>query len=315
MAKENNFLAIAYILMGMTAFAFQDTAVRLLAVDISILQVMFARSVIAIVLLVLFFYFTGQKLIWTTNYPKLTIFRTIMFIFAFVFYYIGLAYLSFAVTTALFFTAPFFITIFSSIFLKEKVGIIRWLTIIYGFAGVMLIVSPDFETINIFMIFPILCAAGYSGSMIIIKYTSNEDNVYTQTLHVYIATIILCPIITYSGFYLDMDNSGNEILEFLFRYWSFNDATTLLMLFLVGVCVIFGFVFIFNAYRYGKPYIVAPFEYVFLIWAVLLGWFIWSETVSLRTIIGILIIVSAGIFILYREKIKEQEITTDQPLR
>ena len=64
-----------------------------------------------------------------------------------------------------------------------------------------------------------------------------------------------------------------------------------------------------------RPYIVAPFEYVFLIWAVLLGWFIWSETVSLRTIIGILIIVSAGIFILYREKIKEQEITTDQPLR
>ena len=115
MEKENNFLAIAYILMGMTAFAFQDTAVRLLAVDISILQVMFARSVIAIVLLVLFFYFTGQKLIWTTHYPKLTIFRTIMFIFAFVFYYIGLAYLSFAVTTALFFTAPFFITIFLSL--------------------------------------------------------------------------------------------------------------------------------------------------------------------------------------------------------
>ena len=56
--------------MGMTAFAFQDTAVRLLAVDISILQVMFARSVIAIVLLVLFFYFTGQKLIWTTHYQN-----------------------------------------------------------------------------------------------------------------------------------------------------------------------------------------------------------------------------------------------------
>ena len=48
--------------------------------------------------------------------------------------------------------------------------------------------------------------------------------------------------------------------------------------------MIFGFVFIFNAYRYGKPYIVAPFEYVFLIWAVLLGWFIWSETVSSRNI-------------------------------
>ena len=79
------------------------------------------------------------------------------------------------------------------------------------------------------------------------------------------------------------------------------------MLFLVGVCVIFGFVFIFNAYRYGKPYIVAPFEYVFLIWAVLLGWFIWSETVSLRTIIGILIIVSAGILFCIERKLKNKK--------
>ena len=102
---------------------------------------------------------------------------------------------------------------------------------------------------------------GYSGSMIIMKYTSNEDNVYTQTLHVYIATIILCPIITYSGFYLDMDNSGNEILEFLFRYWSFRRSNSLDVIF-SWLCN-FWFLFIFNAYRYGKPYIVAPFGMYF----------------------------------------------------
>ena len=79
--------------------------------------------------------------------------------------------------------------------------------------------------------------------------------------------------------------------------------------------VIFGFIFLFNAYRYGRPYIIAPFEYIFLIWAVILGWFIWSETVGLKTWAGIAIIVSAGIFILYREKIKDQNITTDQPIR
>ena len=313
--KENNFLAITYIMLGMTAFALQDTVIRLLAVDISILQVMFARSVVALILLTLFLKITKKEIIFKTEFPKLSIFRTVMFILAFVFYYIGLHYLTFAEATALFFTAPFFITIFSGIFLKEKIGLIRWAIIVYGFIGVLFIVSPDINSFNIYMIYPILCAAGYSANMIIIKYTSEKDNVYTQTLHVYIATIIICPIITFSGIFLDFGNSNSEVLNFLFREWFFNDPKSLFMIFVVGVSVIFGFVFLFNAYRHGRPYIIAPFEYIFLIWAVILGWFIWSETVDLKTWTGITIIVSAGIFILYREKIKDQNITTDQPIR
>ena len=313
--KENNFLAITYIMLGMTAFALQDTVIRLLAVDISILQVMFARSVVALILLTLFLKITKKEIILKTEFPKLSIFRTVMFILAFVFYYIGLHYLTFAEATALFFTAPFFITIFSGIFLKEKIGLIRWAIIVYGFIGVLFIVSPDINSFNVYMIYPILCAAGYSANMIIIKYTSEKDNVYTQTLHVYIATIIICPIITFSGIFLDFGNSNSEVLNFLFRDWFFNDPKSLFMIFVVGVSVIFGFVFLFNAYRHGRPYIIAPFEYIFLIWAVILGWFIWSETVDLKTWAGIAIIVSAGIFILYREKVKDQNITTDQPFR
>ena len=313
--KENNFLAITYIMLGMTAFALQDTVIRLLAVDISILQVMFARSVVALILLTLFLKITKKDIILETEFPKLSIFRTVMFILAFVFYYIGLHYLTFAEATALFFTAPFFITIFSGIFLREKIGLIRWAIIVYGFIGVLFIVSPDINSFNIYMIYPILCAAGYSANMIIIKYTSEKDNVYTQTLHVYIATIIICPIITFSGIFLDFGNSNSEVLNFLFRNWFFNDPKSLFMIFVVGVSVIFGFIFLFNAYRHGRPYIIAPFEYIFLIWAVILGWFIWSETVDLKTWAGIAIIVSAGIFILYREKVKDQNITTDQPIR
>ncbi len=313
--KENNFLAITYIMLGMTAFALQDTVIRLLAVDISILQVMFARSVVALILLTLFLKITKKDIIFKTEFPKLSIFRTVMFILAFVFYYIGLHYLTFAEATALFFTAPFFITIFSGIFLREKIGLIRWAIIVYGFIGVLFIVSPNINSFNIYMIYPILCAAGYSANMIIIKYTSEKDNVYTQTLHVYIATIIICPIITFSGIFLDFGNSNSEVLNFLFRDWFFNDPKSLFMIFVVGVSVIFGFIFLFNAYRHGRPYIIAPFEYIFLIWAVILGWFIWSETVDLKTWTGIAIIVSAGIFILYREKVKDQNITTDQPIR
>ena len=80
--KENNFLAITYIMLGMTAFALQDTVIRLLAVDISILQVMFARSVVALILLTLFLKITKKEIILKTAFPKLSIFRTVMFILA-----------------------------------------------------------------------------------------------------------------------------------------------------------------------------------------------------------------------------------------
>jgi len=315
MTKENNILSIFYILMGMTVFSVQDTLVRIISEDISILQVLFFRSTIAIILITLFLKATGQKIEIKTGYPLLTIFRTIIFIFAFLFYYIGLANLSFAIATALFFTAPFFITILSSIFLKEKVGFIRWSIIIFGFFGVLLIVNPSLDEINYYMIYPILCALGYAISMIIIKVTSDKDNVYTQAIHVYLMTIFLCPIMTLVGFQMGLQDDTNDVIQFMFRYWSFDSYVVHIMLLIIGICVVFGFIFIFNAYRLGKPYIVAPFEYVLLLWSVSIGWLVWDETISLQSWIGMGIIVTAGIFIFYRERVNDQEITLDQPAR
>ena len=315
MTKENNVLSIIYILLGMTVFSVQDTLVRLVSEDVSILQVLFFRSTIAIILITLFLRFTNQKIEIKTAYPILTTLRTIIFIFAFLFYYIGLANLSFAIATALFFTAPFFITILSSIFLKEKVGLIRWSIIIFGFFGVLLIVDPSLDEVNYYMIYPILCALGYAISMIIIKLTSDSDNVYTQAIHVYLMTIFLCPIMTLIGFQIGLQNDSNDVIQFMFRYWSFDSHVSQIMLLIIGICVVFGFIFIFNAYRLGKPYVVAPFEYVLLLWSVSIGWLVWDETISLQSWIGMGIIVVAGIFIFYREKVNDQEITVDQPLR
>ena len=133
MIKENISLAIFYIVAGMTVFSIQDTLVRILSSEVSILQIMFLRSVIGLSLLFIFLKFRKIPIIFSSEYPFLTIVRSILFMFAFLFYYTGLAYLPYAVTTALFFTTPFFITILSKLILKENIGYIRLLTIIFGF--------------------------------------------------------------------------------------------------------------------------------------------------------------------------------------
>ena len=117
MIRENNTLAIFYILAGMTVFSVQDTIVRILSSEVSILQIMFLRSVVGLSLLFIFLKIKKIPIIFSTQYPILTVIRSSLFMFAFLFYYIGLAYLPYAVTTALFFTTPFFITILSKIFL------------------------------------------------------------------------------------------------------------------------------------------------------------------------------------------------------
>ncbi len=165
------------------------------------------------------------------------------------------------------------------------------------------------------MIFPILCALGYSASMIIIKMTSDKDSVYSQTFHVYIATLIFAPLVTYLGDSFNAASGNNVILNFVFRSWILNSYTQYLLIFIVGVCVVAGFLLIFYAYRVGKPFVIAPFEYTILLWSIFYGWLIWDESVTLRSWVGMVMIVSAGIFLFYREKINNQEITTDQPLR
>ena len=315
MLKENNSLAIFYIIAGMTVFSVQDTLVRILSSDVSILQIMFLRSVVGLSILFLYLKVRKIPIIFSSQYPILTVIRAILFMFAFLFYYIGLAYLPYAVTTALFFTTPFFITILSKIFLKENIGIIRLLTIIFGFIGVIIIANPTFDGFNIFMIFPILCAFGYSTSMIIIKMTSEKDSVYSQTFHVYLATLLFAPLVTYLGSTFDSSVGDNKVLNFVFRSWELNLHTQYFLIFVVGVCVVAGFLLIFNAYRVGKPFVIAPFEYTILLWSIFYGWLIWDESVTVRSWIGMAMIVTAGIYLFYRERVNEQEITMDQPLR
>lgn len=315
MVKENNSLAIFYIIAGMTVFSVQDTLVRILSSEVSILQIMFLRSIVGLSVLFLILKIKKIPIIFSSQYPLLTIIRSILFMFAFLFYYIGLAYLPYAVTTALFFTTPFFITILSKIFLKENIGLIRLLTIIFGFIGVVIIANPTFDSFNIFMIFPILCAFGYSASMIIIKITSDKDSVYSQTFHVYLATLLFAPLVTYIGSSFDASIADNQVLNFVFRSWELNLYTQYFLIFVVGVCVVAGFLLIFNAYRVGKPFVIAPFEYTILLWSIFYGWLIWDEKVTIQSWVGMAMIVAAGIYLFYRERVNEQEITMDQPLR
>ena len=82
-----------------------------------------------------------------------------------------------------------------------------------------------------------------------------------------------------------------------------------------GITASVAFLLLFTAYRIASPAVVSPFEYSILLWAPLIGWIYFEEIPNLNTVIGILIIVSSGIYIFIREKAQDQSIVTEKPLR
>ena len=175
--------------------------------------------------------------------------------------------------------------------------------------------DPKIDNFNIYTTFPIICAFFYALTMIIQKKTAMRDNLYSQIFHIYIFAFFIALIIgfiTGNGHY---NNSSNQNLEFLLRAWSLNNFYIIFSVLLIGIMGVFAFLCIFQAYRIGSPPTVAPFEYILILWSLILSWIIWKETLNFKGYIGLIFIVSAGFYTFIREKRKLIQVTLDKPFR
>ena len=151
--------------------------------------------------------------------------------------------------------------------------------------------------------------------MIIQKITSDKDNLYSQVFHLYFAAIFFSLIIgafTADGKFYD----PNDIeFNFLLQPWNINNFSNLLFLFLIGIITVLGFLSVFQAYRIGSPPSVAPFEYIIIVWGLIISWFFWGETLSISGYVGLLFIVFGGLYTYVREIKNKKKVTIDKPIR
>ena len=313
--KENTPKAIILIIIGMSAVAFQDTLIKYISSETNIFLILLFRALLGVIFLLIFLKIKKVPLIVKTNYIFLTIIRVLLFYSAFVLYFFSLTKLSLATAVTLFFVSPFFITILSVIFLNETIGLRRWLALIIGFIGVILVMDPKINNFNIYAIFPVICAFFYALTMIIQKKTSLEDSLYSQVFHIYICAIVFSIV---AGFVIGNGNyydSSNDHFQFIFMAWSLNNINIIFSLFFIGISGFVAFLCIFQAYRIGSPPSVAPFEYILIVLSLILSWIIWKETLNFKGFIGLGLIVLAGVYTFIRESKKNVQITLDKPLR
>ena len=314
-ASNNNPKGILLILSGMALFSIQDSLIKYIFEESALYELYFGRTLTALILLFVFLKIKSQKLVFKTHYPLLTCCRVICFFFGFSFFYISLTYMSLAMANALFFSSPFFISILAIIFLREKVGIRRWFAILVGFIGVYVVLNPDFENFNYMKLAPVACALCYAISMTITKITSDKDNVYSQMFHLYIGAIgisILFFIFTGKG---QFNTFSDPTFQFITREWFTNPTYAWPYIVAMGFVAAVSFYCVFSAYSVASPSVVSLFEYSLIIWAIIIGYVLFNDVPTIRTFVGVSLIIGAGVYIYLREKVKDQMIVTDTPNR
>ena len=314
-SKNNNTRGIILILLAMMVFSVQDGIMKHIFNFVSLYEIYLIRTVVSFALILIFLKITKKQIVFKSQYPILTLCRVVLFFFGFSTFYVSLTVLPLGTATALFFVTPFLITIFAHFILKEKVGPRRWAAVAVGFIGVYITLNPDFSNFNYLSLLPILCALCYSLSMIIIKRTSDKDSVYTQTFTFYIGAIIFSLFFYFTIGDGQYNISEHPASQFIFRKWFVDIEANFLFMAATGVTATIAFLLLFTAYSIASPAVVSPFEYSILLWSPLIGWIYFNEIPSINTIIGILIIVSSGIYIFLREKAQDQSIASEKPLR
>jgi drug/metabolite transporter (DMT)-like permease len=220
-----------------------------------------------------------------------------------------------AMANALFFSSPFFVSILAVIFLKEKVGIRRWLGITVGFLGVYIVLDPNFEDFNYMKLAPVACSLCYAVSMTITKYTSSKDNVYTQMTHLYIGALIISTLFFIFAGKGQFNTFSDPTYQFIFREWFSNPSYAWPFIIGMGFIGAISFYCVFSAYSVASPSVVSLFEYSLIIWAIIIGYLLFDNIPSPRTFVGVALIIGAGIYIYIREKVRDQMIVTDTPNR
>ena len=304
---ENDRVGILLILIGMSFFCVQDVLIKYIILEVSLIQILVFRAFLGSIILISFLYMTKRPIKLGSSYPLIAIARGILFFVGFALFYISLTKIPLAEANSLFFINPVFMTVFSVSILKNSIGIHRIGAISLGLFGTLLIVKPSFNQFNWYMVLPLITALTYALSMTLSKLTSHKDNSFQQSFHIYFGGLVFGVLIS-SALTLNVFTIENEQLKFLTNPWNFSNL--LVPIILIAVAGTAGIFCLVSAYRIGSPQVNAPFEYILLIYSLITGFLIFGEIPDLSSILGMICIIFSGVYIFFRESIKDKLVAT-----
>ena len=284
------------MVLSMAGFSINDALVKSLDGALPSTQVMAVRGLILSVLIALLLWQRGLHRRLGEAATPLVGLRASMELLATYFFLSALSQLTLASISAILQVLPLAVTLGAALFFGEPVGWRRWLAILIGFTGVMIIIRPgtaEFEPASLLVVLSVLFAAGRDLS----------TRALPTAIPSLIVTAATAVLVTITGFVLTVMAGSWVPLEWLH----------LQRLGMASVFLFFGYQFIVLAMRTGDVAYVVPYRYTSLLWSVALGYLFFAEVPDHWTLLGSAIVTAMGLFTLYREMVRSRQVVVTPP--
>lgn len=280
--RESIPLGIVYMIAATALFASSSAISKLLVVDYPVGEILFTRCAVGLVCVSAFILPRFGPSVFYTRRLGAHAARSLSQACSQTFILIAFSLMPLAGAVAINFSAPLFATLVAALLFKETVGRARWVALLVGFAGVLLVVHPGPDTFQIGSLFALGNAVLYGSVTVGVRRMTATES--TETLTIYQLLMLTCV------FALS--------LPFGFVMPGWNDAAAMA---LNGAGNALGQYWWTRALHLAPTSAVVPFNYFSLVWAMLLGFLVWGDIPTLQLLAGSAVVVGSGLFLLWSE--------------
>ena len=288
-----NFRGAFLMMICMGAFVLNDAFVRLAGETLPLGQILFLRGLITTVILMAFAWNAGIFKMKVPQTDKVKIFfRSLTEALTAYFFLTAVMNMPFANVTAILQILPMTVTLAAAFIFKEKVGVFRITLIIIGFLGVILIINPSVNGFNIYSSYALIAVVLITLRDLITRRLSDKVHTLLPTLSASFGVLLFSvPLMMTSSFQpLSLESS--------------------FFIFLAAFFIVFGYYTAVLVMRSGEISFISPFRYSAILFALILGFFLFDETPDNYAAFGIIVVIVSGILLLYRnERRKPKSLT------
>ncbi len=289
---SKNQLGFFYMFISVCAFSLMDVIVKW-SEDYPVGQVLFFRGFCGIIPILFLIPKDRYLDFYKTTRPFLHFKRCLAGLIALVSIFIALRNLPLATVVSITFAAPIFTTIFSIFLLNEKVGLYRWLAVLVGFVGIIIISEPGFSSLNLYYIYPIIFCLGLSYVAIAIRKLSSTEPVWLISFFFSFSIMLL----SFLSFY---------------QNWILPSIIDLFLLSLIGILGGLANLWLSQSYKLSEVSLVTPLKYLALVFAIIFGYFIWDEVPTFKTLLGAGLVILSSFIIFRRELVLKKRLSVSR---
>lgn len=282
--RRQRLIGIALMCCAVALFACLDTAAKYLSGQMDTLQIVWARYTSAFLLTLIVSNPVTKPDLLRTGSLRLQLTRSLLLAGSTALNFMALRYMQLADVLSIIFTFPFIVAIISGPMLGEWIGWRRWMAIMFGFGGVLLITRPGTGSMQPAALFSLAATTCYGFYAVITRILSRTDSNQTSLFYGnMIGALVMLPVLPF--------------------VWSPpSDTFTAALMLAIGVFGSLGHFCLISGHKLAPASVLSPFVYTQLIWVTILGYLVFGSLPTGWTVAGAAIVVSSGLYLLYRER-------------